>query len=97
MPLPSSPFVNTGAYPTRSGNQVWLWIDGEPAFRCICAAIEAAQQSVWATITIPIPSQTSSLVRCPRTGTPRNRKLLQIQVHPMRLVHLGGNNHTILR
>ena len=56
MPVPSSPFVNTGAYPTRSGNQIRPWIDGEPAFRRICAAIEAAQQSVWATITFMWPS-----------------------------------------
>jgi cardiolipin synthase A/B len=51
VPLPSSPFVNTGVYPTRSGNHILPWIDGEPAFRRICKAIEAAQQSVWATIT----------------------------------------------
>jgi cardiolipin synthase A/B len=56
MPLTSSPFVTTGAYPTRSGNQLWPWIDGEPAFRRICEAIEAAQQSVWATITFMWPS-----------------------------------------
>lgn len=51
-----SPFVNTGVYPTRRGNQVRPLIDGEPAFRRICAAIEAAQQSVWATITFMWPS-----------------------------------------
>jgi cardiolipin synthase len=56
MPITSSPFVNTGAYPTRSGNQVRPWIDGEPAFRRICEAIEAAQQSVWATVTFMWPS-----------------------------------------
>jgi phosphatidylserine/phosphatidylglycerophosphate/cardiolipin synthase-like enzyme len=56
MPLTSSPFVNTGAYPTRSGNHIWPWIDGEPAFRRICEAIEAAQQSVWATVTFMWPS-----------------------------------------
>lgn len=44
-------FVESGAYPTRSGNHVQPWIDGEPAFRRICQAIEAAQDSVWATIT----------------------------------------------
>ena len=48
---PSSPFVSTGAYPTRSGNYIRPLIDGEPAFRRICAAMEAAEQSVWATIT----------------------------------------------
>jgi cardiolipin synthase A/B len=45
------PFVDSGTYPTRSGNQVQPWIDGEPAFRRICQAIETAQHSVWATIT----------------------------------------------
>lgn len=56
MPFTSPPFVNTGAYPTRGGNQVRPWIDGEPAFRRICATIEAAQQSVWATVTFMWPS-----------------------------------------
>ena len=56
MPLASSPFVTTGAYPTRGGNQVQPWIDGEPAFRRICEAIEAAQQTVWATVTFMWPS-----------------------------------------
>ena len=49
--LPSVPFVDTGTYPTRTGNHVVPWIDGEPAFRRICEAIELAQESVWATIT----------------------------------------------
>jgi cardiolipin synthase A/B len=44
-------FVMTGSYPTRSGNAVNLLIDGEPAFRRLCEAIEAAQHSVWATVT----------------------------------------------
>lgn len=52
----ASPFVTTGAYPTRGGNQVWPLIDGEPAFRRICEAIEAAQHSVWATVTFMWPS-----------------------------------------
>jgi len=56
MPRTSLPFVTTGAYPTRSGNHVWPWVDGEPAFRRICEAIEAAQQSVWATVTFMWPS-----------------------------------------
>lgn len=45
------PFVDVGTYPTRTGNTVTPWIDGEPAFERICAAIESAQRSVWATIT----------------------------------------------
>ena len=56
MLMTSSPFVTTGAYPTRSGNHVRPWIDGEPAFRRICEAIELAQQSAWATVTFMWPS-----------------------------------------
>src|SRR4051812_20873128 len=52
----SVPFVDTGTYPTRTGNHVVPWIDGEPAFRRICEAIELAQESVWATITFMWPS-----------------------------------------
>lgn len=44
-------FVTTGSYPTRAGNAVRLLIDGEPAFRRICEAIEAARHSVWVTVT----------------------------------------------
>ena len=47
----TSVFVNTGSYPTRAGNAVALLIDGEPAFRRICEAIEAALHSVWVTVT----------------------------------------------
>ena len=56
MQTSSLPFVTTGAYPTRSGNHVRPWIDGMPAFRRICTAIEAAQQSVWVTVTFMWPS-----------------------------------------
>jgi len=45
------PFVETGTYPTRAGNRVVPWIDGEPAFRRICEAVELAQESVLATVT----------------------------------------------
>ncbi|NJK44867.1 MAG: phosphatidylserine/phosphatidylglycerophosphate/cardiolipin synthase family protein [Pleurocapsa sp. SU_196_0] len=52
MPDETPPsFVVTGSYPTRSGNAVHLLIDGEPAFRRLCQTIEAAQHSVWATVT----------------------------------------------
>jgi cardiolipin synthase A/B len=44
------PFVQSASYPVRSGNVVRPLIDGEPAFRRICEAIEAARQSVWATV-----------------------------------------------
>lgn len=47
----SLPFIATGSYLTRPGNAVQLLIDGEPAFRRICQAIETAQHSVWATVT----------------------------------------------
>ena len=50
------PFVTSGSYPTRAGNNVRLLIDGEPAFRRICEAIEAAQHSVWATVTFMWPA-----------------------------------------
>jgi cardiolipin synthase A/B len=52
----SSPFITIGAYPTRNGNQVRPWIDGEPAFRRLGAVIETAEQSVWAAVTFMWPS-----------------------------------------
>jgi cardiolipin synthase A/B len=45
------PFVTSGSYPVRAGNWVRPLIDGEPAFRRICQAIEAARQNVWVTVT----------------------------------------------
>jgi phosphatidylserine/phosphatidylglycerophosphate/cardiolipin synthase-like enzyme len=45
------PFVKSGSYPVRSGNFVRPLVDGEPAFRRICEAIEAARSSVWVTVT----------------------------------------------
>ena len=56
MSILSTTFITTGPYPTRDGNLVTPWIDGEPAFRRICAAIEAAETSVWATITFMWPA-----------------------------------------
>jgi cardiolipin synthase A/B len=44
------PFAATGSYPVRAGNRVRPLIDGEPAFRRICEAIEGARYSVWATV-----------------------------------------------
>lgn len=44
------PFVSTGAYPPRAGNAVRPLVDGVPAFRRICQAVEAAQHSVWVTV-----------------------------------------------
>lgn len=45
------PFVCTGSYPVRSGNLIRPLIDGEPAFRRICEAVEVAGHSVWVTVT----------------------------------------------
>jgi cardiolipin synthase A/B len=39
----------------RDGNAVRALVDGEPAFRRICAAIEAARRSVWATVAFITP------------------------------------------
>jgi phosphatidylserine/phosphatidylglycerophosphate/cardiolipin synthase-like enzyme len=44
------PSVTSGAYPIRSGNAVRPLVDGEPAFRRICEAVEAAQHSAWITV-----------------------------------------------
>jgi cardiolipin synthase len=42
--------ARTGSYPLRAGNRVRPLIDGEPALRRICEAVEAARHRVWATI-----------------------------------------------
>ncbi len=44
------PFITSGAYPPRPGNRVRPLVDGEPAFRRICEAVEAATDSVWVTV-----------------------------------------------
>ncbi len=46
------PFVESGAYPIRQGNFVLPLIDGEPAFRRICQAVDAARSSVWVTVAL---------------------------------------------
>ena len=43
-------FLEESSYPVRGGNLVRPLIDGEPAFRRICEAIEAAERSVWVTV-----------------------------------------------
>jgi cardiolipin synthase len=40
-----------GPYPVRDGNNICPLIDGEPAFRRICALIDTAKRTVWVTIT----------------------------------------------
>ena len=52
---PHIPFPDTGSYPARTGNKLRPLIDGTPAFRRICEAIEAARHSVWVTITMMVP------------------------------------------
>ena len=42
---PHIPFALSGFYPVRAGNLVRPLIDGEPAFRRICEAVEAARHS----------------------------------------------------
>ena len=44
------PFVTSGSYPVRAGNAVEPLVDGEPAFRRICEAVERARHSVWVTV-----------------------------------------------
>ncbi len=44
------PFVRSGSYPLRPGNAVRPLVDGEPAFRRICEAVESARKSVWVTV-----------------------------------------------
>ncbi|MBS0408780.1 MAG: phosphatidylserine/phosphatidylglycerophosphate/cardiolipin synthase family protein [Proteobacteria bacterium] len=44
------PATSGGAYPARDGNRVVPLVDGEPAFRRICEAVEAARHSVWVTV-----------------------------------------------
>jgi cardiolipin synthase A/B len=55
---PQIPFVEQCSYPLRAGNALRALVDGEPAFRRICAAIEAARRSVWATIAFITPDFT---------------------------------------
>jgi cardiolipin synthase A/B len=45
------PCALLASYPVRSGNTIRPFIDGEPAFRRVCEAIEAAKHSVWVTVT----------------------------------------------
>jgi phosphatidylserine/phosphatidylglycerophosphate/cardiolipin synthase-like enzyme len=47
---PHIPCAQGGAYPLRRGNRVRPLVDGEPAFRRICEAVEAARARVWVTV-----------------------------------------------
>jgi len=42
--------ARAGSYPLRPGNRVRPLIDGEPAFRRVCEAVEAARRRVWVTV-----------------------------------------------
>jgi phosphatidylserine/phosphatidylglycerophosphate/cardiolipin synthase-like enzyme len=44
------PGARRSAYPLRRGNFVRPLVDGEPAFRRICEAVEAGRHSVWVTV-----------------------------------------------
>jgi phosphatidylserine/phosphatidylglycerophosphate/cardiolipin synthase-like enzyme len=44
------PYARSGAYPLRPGNLVRPLVDGEPAFRRIGEAVEAARARVWVTV-----------------------------------------------
>jgi phosphatidylserine/phosphatidylglycerophosphate/cardiolipin synthase-like enzyme len=44
------PHVTSGAYPVRADNHVRPLVDGEPAFRRICEAVEDAKRSAWVTV-----------------------------------------------
>ena len=44
------PPARSASYPLRPGNRVRPLVDGEPAFRRICEAVEAARHRVWVTI-----------------------------------------------
>ncbi len=44
------PHVESGSYPVRQGCTARPLVDGEPAFRRICQAAEAARHSVWVTV-----------------------------------------------
>jgi phosphatidylserine/phosphatidylglycerophosphate/cardiolipin synthase-like enzyme len=44
------PHVESGTYPRRKGCAVMPLVDGEPAFRRICEAVETARTSVWVTV-----------------------------------------------
>jgi phosphatidylserine/phosphatidylglycerophosphate/cardiolipin synthase-like enzyme len=44
------PAASGGSYPPRAGNAVRPLVDGEPAFRRICQAVESARSSVWVTV-----------------------------------------------
>jgi phosphatidylserine/phosphatidylglycerophosphate/cardiolipin synthase-like enzyme len=44
------PAVESSPYPLRDGNFVRPLVDGEPAFRRICEAVESAKSSAWVTV-----------------------------------------------
>ena len=44
------PHIEESSYPLRLGNLLRPLIGGEPAFRRICEAVEAARHSVWVTV-----------------------------------------------
>ncbi|MBI3678647.1 MAG: phosphatidylserine/phosphatidylglycerophosphate/cardiolipin synthase family protein [Proteobacteria bacterium] len=54
--LPSHiPSASACSYPVRAGNALRALIDGEPAFRRICEAVQSAKNSVWVTVAFLYP------------------------------------------
>jgi cardiolipin synthase len=53
---PHIPFSRSGSYPVRAGNRLHPLIDGEPAFRRISEAVEAARHSVFVTVAFIWPT-----------------------------------------
>jgi phosphatidylserine/phosphatidylglycerophosphate/cardiolipin synthase-like enzyme len=49
------PFATSGSYPPRAGNLLRPLIDGIPAFRRICEAVEKARHSVFVIVTMLAP------------------------------------------
>jgi phosphatidylserine/phosphatidylglycerophosphate/cardiolipin synthase-like enzyme len=47
---PHVPFARNASYPPRAGNAVRPLVDGVPAFRRICEAVESARASAWVTV-----------------------------------------------
>jgi cardiolipin synthase len=55
VPASHIPPVASGSYPVRYGNLAVPLVDSGPAFRRICAAIDAARHSVWVTVAFFAP------------------------------------------
>ena len=81
------PAASAGAYPVRTGSWVRPLVDGEPAFRRICEAVETAKKSAWVTVAfidrdVQMPDGRGSffdvLDRAADRGRGRTRSLLAL-------------------